>query len=221
MMKYTKEQVVSRMRETGVVPLFSHGDLEVSRDVLGACYRGGLTVFEYTNRQKNSFDIFSNLVEFARDHAGLMLGIGTVMDGETTKRFIDAGAHFIISPIVKPEMGEICAKYGVPWIPGCATITEIVTAFDHGAAIVKIFPGSVLGTKFMSSIRPVIPDAPLMITGGVEPTEESFRSWFDVGATCVGLGSNLFSKDMMEKKDYVALETRVKDVLAIAKRVRK
>ncbi len=220
-MSYSNEQVVTRMRDMGVVPLFSHNDIDVSRKVLETCYKAGLTVFEYTNRQANSFDIFSKLVEFTKDLPGFMLGIGTIMDGVTTRKFIDAGAHFIISPIVKPEMGEVCAKHNVPWIPGCATMTEIVTAFDHGAAIVKIFPGSVVGTKFISSIRPVIPNAPLMITGGVEPTEESFKSWFDVGATCVGLGSNLFSKDIMEKKDYAALEARVKDALAIAKRVRK
>ena len=142
------------------------------------------------------------------------------MDAATTKKFIDAGAHFIISPIVKAEMGEMCAKYDVSWIPGCATVTEIVHAIDHGASIVKIFPGSILGPKFISAIRPIIPDFPLMITGGVEPTEESFRSWFDAGATCVGLGSNLFSKDILANKDYARLEKRVRDALDIAKRMR-
>jgi 2-dehydro-3-deoxyphosphogluconate aldolase/(4S)-4-hydroxy-2-oxoglutarate aldolase len=219
-MKYINEEVVSRMRETGVVPLFSHNDVTVSQNVLEACYKGGLTVFEYTNRQSNSFDIFSKLVESSRNLPGFMLGIGTVMDAETTRKFIDAGAHFIISPIVKKEMGDVCAKHNVPWIPGCHTLTEIVHAVDNGAAIVKIFPGSVLGPRFISSIRPVIPNVPLMITGGVEPTEENFRSWFDAGATCVGLGSNLFSKDIMESKDYARLENRVRDILAIAKRIR-
>lgn len=219
-MKFKKEEVVARMKETGVVPLFSHNDVTVSKHVLEACYNGGLTVFEYTNRQSNSFQIFTELVRFAKDLPGFMLGIGTVMDGETTKRFIDAGAHFIIAPIVKKEMGDVCAKHDVPWIPGCATLTEIVHGMDNGAAIVKIFPGSVLGAKFISSIRPVIPNVPLMITGGVEPNEENFRSWFSAGATCVGLGSNLFSKDIMEKNDYAALTNRVKDILAIAKRVR-
>jgi 2-dehydro-3-deoxyphosphogluconate aldolase / (4S)-4-hydroxy-2-oxoglutarate aldolase len=216
-MSYLKEEVLRRMKETGVVPLFSHNDVEVSKKVLEACYKGGLSVFEYTNRQTNSFEIFKQLVEFSKNLPGFMLGIGTVMDGETTKKFIDAGAHFIISPIVKPEMGAVCAKNNIAWIPGCATLTEIVQGVDHGAAIVKIFPGSILGPKFISSIRPVIPNVPLMITGGVEPTEESFRSWFNAGATCVGLGSNLFSKDVMEAQDYSALEERVRHILALAK----
>jgi 2-dehydro-3-deoxyphosphogluconate aldolase / (4S)-4-hydroxy-2-oxoglutarate aldolase len=220
MMGYTKEEVVSRMKSTGVVPLFSHNDVEVSRRVLEACYNGGLTVFEYTNRQSNSFEIFSQLVKLTKDLAGFMLGIGTVMDGPTTQKFIDAGAHFIISPIIKPEMGEVCAKNNVPWIPGCTTLTEIVQGTDHGAAVVKIFPGSVLGPKFISAIRPVIPHVPLMITGGVEPTEASFRSWFESGATCLGLGSNLFSKDIMEAKDYSRLEKRVRETLTIAQTIR-
>lgn len=220
MKKFTKEEVVQRMKETGVVPLFSHHDISVSKHVLEACYKGGLTVFEYTNRQPNSYEIFTELVDFAKDLPGFMLGIGTVMDGATTLKFIDAGAHFIISPIVKNEMGEVCSRQEVPWIPGCATLTEIVQAMDNGAAIVKIFPGSVLGPKFISSIRPVIPKVPLMITGGVEPNEENFRSWFSAGATCVGLGSNLFSKDIMENNDYERLTKRVREILAIAKQVR-
>jgi 2-dehydro-3-deoxyphosphogluconate aldolase / (4S)-4-hydroxy-2-oxoglutarate aldolase len=220
MMKYTNEQVISRMEDAGVVPLFSHDDISVSKNVLQACYKGGMTVFEYTNRQPNSFEIFCELVEFTQDLPGFMLGIGTVMDGETAIKFIDAGAHFIISPIMVPEMGEVCRKNGIPWIPGCATLTEIALGVRHGAAVVKIFPGSILGPKFVSSIRPVIPHVPLMITGGVEPNAENFKSWFDAGATCVGLGSNLFSKDIMSKNDYPALEKRVRDVLDIVKRLR-
>jgi 2-dehydro-3-deoxyphosphogluconate aldolase / (4S)-4-hydroxy-2-oxoglutarate aldolase len=220
MMKYTNEQVISRMKEARVVPLFSHDDISVSKNVLQACYQGGMTVFEYTNRQPNSFEIFCELVEFTRDLPGFMLGIGTVMDGKTTRKFIDAGAHFIISPIVVPDMGDVCRDHGVPWIPGCATLTEIVLGVKHGAAVVKIFPGSVLGPKFVSSIRPVIPHVPLMITGGVEPNPENFKSWFDAGATCLGLGSNLFSKDIMSTNDYPALEKRVREIMSIAKGLR-
>jgi 2-dehydro-3-deoxyphosphogluconate aldolase / (4S)-4-hydroxy-2-oxoglutarate aldolase len=219
-MAYSKEEVLTRVREAGVVPLFSHNDVEVSCRVLEACYKGGMTVFEYTNRQTNSFEIFSQLVDYAKSLPGFMLGIGTVMDAATTRKFIDAGAHFIISPIVKTEMGEECAKRNIPWIPGCHSLTEIVQGVDHGAAIIKVFPGSVLGPKFISSIRPVIPNVPLMITGGVEPTEESFRSWFDAGATCVGLGSNLFSRDILENKDYARLEKRVRQCLDIVRKLR-
>ena len=219
-MKYTNADVIERMTTSGLVPLFSHNNVEVSREVLKACYDGGVRVFEYTNRQPNSFEIFCDLVEYTKDLPGFMLGIGTVMDGPTTKKFINAGAHFIISPITKVEMADVCREYNVPWIPGATTLTEIVMGMDHGAAIVKIFPGSVLGPKFISSIRPVVPTVPLMITGGVEPNEQNFRSWFEAGATCLGLGGNLFSKDIMDIRNWSGLTARVRDLLEIAKRVR-
>ena len=150
-----------------------------------------------------------------------MLGIGTILDGATTKKFIDAGAHFIISPIVKLEMATVCHGHDVPWIPGCATLTEIVAAKDNGADIIKLFPASVLGPGFVSSIMPVVPGLQLMITGGVEPNEKNLTSWFKAGAACVGMGSQLFTKEILEQKDWALLEQKVTECLSIAKRIRK
>jgi 2-dehydro-3-deoxyphosphogluconate aldolase/(4S)-4-hydroxy-2-oxoglutarate aldolase len=149
-----------------------------------------------------------------------MLGIGTVMDGPTTKKFIEAGAHFIISPILKLEMAEVCRDHNILWMPGCATLTEIVTARENGAQVIKVFPGSVLGPGFVSAIMPVVPDLQLMITGGVEPTEKNLSGWFKAGAMSVGMGSQLFTKDILEKKDWVALEQSVRDILQTIKKVR-
>ena len=150
-----------------------------------------------------------------------MLGIGTILDGATTKKFIDAGAHFIISPVVKLEMATVCHGHDVPWIPGCATLTEIVFAKDNGADIIKLFPASVLGPGFVSSIMPVMPGLQLMITGGVEPNENNLASWFKAGAACVGMGSQLFTKEILEQKDWTLLEQKVAECLSIAKGVRK
>ena len=140
-MAFSKEHIVNVMRETGIVPLFTHDDAVEAQEVVEAAYRGGVRAFEFTNRRANSFEIFSHLVRERKKFPDLTLGIVTVMDGQTAKRFIDAGADFIISPILKTEMAEVCAKYNKPWIPGCATLTEIVTARDHGAAVLKVFPG--------------------------------------------------------------------------------
>jgi 2-dehydro-3-deoxyphosphogluconate aldolase/(4S)-4-hydroxy-2-oxoglutarate aldolase len=137
------------------------------------------------------------------------------MDKETTLKFITAGAHFIISPILNTEMASVCGEYDKLWIPGCATLTEIVTARQHGAEVIKVFPGSVLGPQFVSSIMPVIPTLQLMITGGVEPTEKSLSAWFGAGAMCVGLGSQLFTKELFEKQDWKALESKVRYVLDV------
>ncbi|WP_245970436.1 beta/alpha barrel domain-containing protein [Pseudochryseolinea flava] len=208
------------MRSTKLVPLFTHDDASEALDVIEAAYQGGVRVFEFTNRKKNSFEVFSQVQKQRNRFPELTLGIGTIMDPETTKKFIDVGADFIISPILKPSMGEVCGAHGKHWIPGCATLTEIVTAKEHGAEIIKIFPGSVLGPGFVSSILPVVPDLNLMITGGVEPTEQNLAAWFKAGAMCVGLGSQLFTKDILAKKDWPALKEKVSTALSIIQQLK-
>jgi 2-dehydro-3-deoxyphosphogluconate aldolase / (4S)-4-hydroxy-2-oxoglutarate aldolase len=219
-MTFTNQQIVSKMKELGLVPLFTHDDIEIAKQVIEAAYRGGVRVFEFTNRKKNSFEVFTAALEYCKKFPDLMLGIGTVMDGATTKKFIDAGAHFIISPILKLEMAKVCLDHNILWMPGCATLTEIVTAKENGAKVIKVFPGSVLGPGFVSSIMPVVPDLQLMITGGVEPTEKNLSAWFKAGAMSVGLGSQLFTKEILENKDWASLEKNVSDALQIIKRLR-
>lgn len=220
-MAFSKEDIVNVMHETGVVPLFTHDNARDAQDVVEAAYKGGVRAFEFTNRRANSFEIFSHLMRERKKFPDLMLGIGTVMDGATTKKFIDAGADFIISPIMKPEMAEVCAKHDKPWIPGCATLTEIVTAKENGAAVIKVFPGSVLGPGFVSAIMPVVPDLKLMITGGVEPREENLTAWFKAGAMCVGMGSQLFTKDILQSRNWSFLSEKVAQILELAKSIRK
>lgn len=220
MKTFSSSSIHEAMRSSGMVPLFTHDDLTVAKEVVETVYQGGVRVFEFTNRKKNAFDVFVQLLSYFQKYPDLMLGIGTIMDGVTTKKFIDAGAHFIISPILKLEMAEVCHRQDILWIPGCATLTEIVTAKDHGAKMIKVFPGSVLGPGFVSSILPVVPDLQLMITGGVEPNEQNLSSWFTAGASCVGMGSQLFTKEILETKNWSKLQQRVADALAIVKRVR-
>lgn len=218
-MAFSKQQIFDEMKRTGVVPLFTHDNPEEAQQVLQAAYAGGVRVFEFTNRRKNSFEIFQHLLRQRHHFPDLMLGIGTIMDGDTTKKFIDAGADFIISPIMKPEMAEVCHRYDKLWMPGCATLTEIVTAKDHGAVVIKVFPGSVLGPGFVSSIMPVVPDLNLMITGGVEPNEQNLSAWFKAGAMCVGMGSQLFTKEILQQRNWSLLEQKVSDALSIVKKI--
>ena len=192
----------------------------MAANAIEAAYRGGVRVFEFTNRRKNSFEVFVKLQEACKKYPDLMLGIGTVMDAETTKKFIEAGAHFIISPILRPAMAEVCREHATPWIPGCMTLTEIVTAKEHGAAVIKVFPGSVVGPGFVSSIMPVVPGLQLMITGGVEPTESSLSAWFGAGAMCVGMGSQLVTKEILESRNWDLLQQRIGEAITIIKRVK-
>ena len=220
-MRFSKQQIIDGMKGAGIVPLFTHDNPEDAQQVLEASYRGGIRVFEFTNRRINSFEVFVHLLNVSKIYPDLMLGIGTIMDGSTTKKFIEAGADFIISPILKVEMAKVCHENDVPWIPGCATLTEIVTAKDNGAEIIKLFPASILGPGFVSSIMPVVPGLQLMITGGVEPTEKSLSSWFKAGAACVGMGSQLFTKEILTQKNWPLLQQKVAECLRIAKSVRK
>jgi len=220
-MNFSSQQIIEAIKKTGVVPLFTHDNPDDAQQVIEAAYRGGIRVFEFTNRRSNSYEVFKHLVTIKKKYNDLMLGIGTIMDAATTQKFIDVGADFIISPILKLEMAPVCARHQKPWIPGCATLTEIVTAKENGAEIIKVFPGSVLGPGFISSIMPVVPSLQLMITGGVEPNEKNLAAWFKAGATCVGMGSQLFSKEILEKKDWALLEQRVVECLDIANRARK
>jgi 2-dehydro-3-deoxyphosphogluconate aldolase/(4S)-4-hydroxy-2-oxoglutarate aldolase len=221
MRTFPSQSIIEAVRNSGLVPLFTHDDVDIAKDVVEAAYKGGVRVFEFTNRRKNAFDVFVEVMKYTEKFPDLMLGIGTIMDAATTKKFIDAGAHFIISPILKLEMADYCLKNDRPWMPGCATLTEIVTAKENGAKIIKVFPGSVLGPTFVSSIMPVVPDLQLMITGGVEPTEQNLSAWFKAGAMSVGMGSQLFTKEILETKNWVQLQQRVADSIAIIKRVRK
>ena len=221
MKTFSSNSIQEAMRTSGLVPLFTHDDAAIAKEVVEAAYRGGVRVFEFTNRRKNAFDVFVEILRYGEKFPDLMLGIGTILDAATTKKFIDAGAHFIISPILKLEMAEYCLQHDRPWIPGCATLTEIVTAKEHGAKVIKVFPGSVLGPGFVSSVLPVIPDLQLMITGGVEPTEASLSAWFKAGAMCVGMGSQLFTKEILETKNWSLLQQRIEEALTIIKKVKK
>jgi 2-dehydro-3-deoxyphosphogluconate aldolase / (4S)-4-hydroxy-2-oxoglutarate aldolase len=219
--RFSRQQVVSGMKEGRIVPLFTHDNPKDAQEVLEAAYDGGIRVFEFTNRRENSFEVFKHLLSVSKKYSDLMLGIGTILDGPMTKKFIDAGADFIISPIMKLEMAKVCRDHDISWIPGCATLTEIVTAKDNDAEIIKLFPGSVLGPGFVSSIMPVVPGLQLMITGGVEPNEKSISSWFKAGATCLGMGSQLFTKEILEQKNWVLLKQRIQEALSLAREAKK
>lgn len=208
------------MQSTGLIPVFNHIDIEVAKGVLDACYKGGVRVFEFTNRSANALEIFEQLRKYAEQFEGLSLGIGTVFTAHKTREFLDLGAEFIVSPAMIPEMGNYCQENDVLWIPGCGSITEIYNAKQLGAKLVKIFPGNVLGAGFVKSAKAVFPEIEIMPTGGVAPTEENLRSWFDAGAICVGMGSKLISKKIFANNDFATLEKQVSKTMDTINQIR-
>ena len=178
-----------------VLPVYYHDDAQTCIDVVNACYQGGIRVFEFVNRGANALDNFKQLLDYRQKHLPeLLLGIGTIKDAVTAAAYIAAGADFIVSPVVKPEIAEVTLKQDILWIPGCMTPTELSSAEDLGAPLVKLFPGDTLGAGFLKAIKPLFPAMRFMPTGGVNPTQESIEGWFGAGVSAVGLGSKLFAK---------------------------
>jgi 2-dehydro-3-deoxyphosphogluconate aldolase/(4S)-4-hydroxy-2-oxoglutarate aldolase len=208
--------VYSRIEETPIVPLFFNADLTVAQHVLKACYDGGIRVFEFTNRGAEAPTIFSKLIDYCeKECPDLVLGIGTIFDAKQATEFIEMGADFMLQPFTTPEVGEVCAKHDIPWMPGTMTLTEIRNAEILGAKYVKIFPGNVVGPGFVKAIKGPMPKTKIMVTGGVEPNRESLSSWFGAGAAAVGMGSQLFPADLIAKKDYQAISNTISDLIKI------
>ena len=216
-----QETTLILINETGLLPLFYNADFDIVREVVTASYRGGARAFEFTNRGANAFEVFVQLIEYAKENLhGMALGIGTVYDGETAQKYIDAGADFVVAPFTNPEVGKVCAAAGVPWLPGTATLTEIFNALQHGAKVVKLFPGEVVGSAFVKAAKGPMPHVKIVVTGGVQPTKQSIDEWFGAGVYGVGMGSNLFPKSVISEGNYTWIEEKVAESIALIKEFR-
>jgi len=219
MARFTRIDVILKIRESGIVPIFYHKDPEVCINVIKACFEGGVKVFEFTNRGDFAHELFSELNKWAeKEVPGLVMGAGSIVDAGTTSLYIQLGANFIVSPVLNPDMAKVCNRRKVLWSPGCGSLSEINYAEELGAEIVKIFPGSsVGGPDFVKSVKGPCPWTSIMPTGGVEPTVENLKEWFEAGAACVGIGSNLITKELIREKDWQGLANRVASALKIVR----
>ncbi len=210
------------MAETGMVPVFYHADLEVAKQVVKACYEGGVRAFEFTNRGDFAHEIFGELNKWAaKECPEMVLGIGSIVDPGTASLFLQLGASFVVGPLLNPDIFKVCNRRQVAYIPGCGSVSEIGYAQELGAEVVKVFPaGNVGGPSFVKNVKAPMPWTNIMVTGGVEPTEENLTKWFDAGVTCVGMGSNLFPKDVLAAKDWSKITQMCKDALAIIERAK-
>lgn len=221
MAKYSRIEVAAVMEETGMVPLFYHPDIELGKKVLKACYDGGARLIEFTARGDFAFEVFLELNKFAlKDLPGMMMGVGSITDAAAASMFMQMGANFIVTPTLREDIAIVCNRRKVLWSPGCGTLTEINRAEELGCEIIKLFPGDTYGPGFVKAIKGPQPWTSIMPTGGVSTEEENLKGWFGAGVTCVGMGSQLISKDILANKDYSGLEVRVKDTLALIKRLR-
>lgn len=217
MSRFSKDIVFRKMESNRVLPLFNYADLEVCKSVMRACYNAGVRVFELTNRDDVAYNVFKQLVPFVeKELPELSLGAGTILDAETTQKFIDAGADFIIAPNLEPLVGEICMKNNVPWIPGCFTPSEMKTAYDLGAEVIKLFPAGSVCPSYVKHIKGPLPFLKIVVTGGVELDEVSFGKWIEAGVFAVGVGSQLFSEKNIKTANYAGIENQISHIIQFA-----
>ncbi|WOD42883.1 bifunctional 4-hydroxy-2-oxoglutarate aldolase/2-dehydro-3-deoxy-phosphogluconate aldolase [Hwangdonia lutea] len=222
MAQFSRYEVAQAMKETGMIPLFFHNDLELSKGILKACYDGGARLMEFTARGDFAHEVFGELTKYAiKELPGMIMGVGSVTDAAAASLYMALGANFIVTPVLREDIALVCNRRKVLWSPGCGSLTEIARAEELGCEIVKLFPGDLYGPKFVKGIKGPQPWTSIMPTGGVSPTEENLKGWFDAGVTCVGMGSQLISKDIITNEDYKKLEQDVKNALDIIKSLKK
>lgn len=222
MAQFTRIEVASAMKETGMVPLFFSGDLELSKKVLKACYDGGARLMEFTARGDFAHEVFGELTKYAvANLPGMIMGVGSVTDGAAASLYMQLGANFIVTPVLREDIAVVCNRRKVLWSPGCGSLTEISRAEELGCEIVKLFPGSTYGPGFVKAIRGPQPWTSIMPTGGVNTSEENLNGWFDAGVTCVGMGSQLISKEVLASQDFVSLKHTVAKTLALIQKLKK
>ena len=222
MARFNKMQVLDAIVSTGMVPVYYNKDVEIAKQVVKACYEGGVRAFEFTNRGDFAHEVFAELIKFAtKECPELVLGVGSIVDAGTASLYLQLGANFVVGPLFNPEIAKVCNRRLVPYTPGCGSVSEIGFAQEVGCALCKIFPaGNVGGPSFVKNIKAPMPWSMIMATGAVEPTEENLSAWFKAGVTCVGMGSKLFPKEMIAAGNWEAISTLCRDALATIKKYR-
>ena len=215
MAKFDKIAVLKKMGETGMVPVLYHHDIEIAKQVVKACYNGGVRAFEFTNRGDFAHEVFGELVKWAdKECPELALGVGTIVDPATASLYIQLGANFVVGPLFNPDIAPVCNRRLIPYCPGCGTVSEIGKAQELGCDLVKLFPGDILGPKMIKGLMGPCPWSKIMVTGGVVPTRDNLAEWFKAGAYCVGMGSKLFPKETIVSEDWTYITTLCKDCLS-------
>lgn len=213
-MAFEPQKIYKTLISAPIVPVFYHSDAALTCQIIKACYEGGIRAFEFTNRGDGAKEVFKVLREYiSTNYPEMALGIGTIFNATQAEEFIAAGADFLVQPATTAEVAEICQKHNIAWMPGAMTILEVYNATQLGADIVKIFPGNVVGSGFVKSLKGPLPHVKVMVTGGVEPTPESLKEWFGAGVSAVGIGSQLFPKAVVESRNFEEITLKIRTLI--------
>ena len=222
MAQFTRLEVVQVMNQTGLVPLFYHHDIDICKQIVKACYDGGARLLEFTARGDFAYEIFGALNRYVvNELPEMILGVGSVTDAGAASLYMQMGANFIVTPVFRKDIAEVCNRRKVLWSPGCGSLTEIAVAEEMGCEIVKLFPGEIYGPEFVKGVKGPQPWTSIMPTGGVSPTEESLTSWFKAGVTCVGMGSKLIAKQPDGTFNYQQIENLTRNCVQIIQKWKK
>lgn len=222
MARFNKVQVIQAMHDTGMVPVFYNSDPEICKQVISACYKGGVRVFEFTNRGDFAHEIFGELAKWATAACPeMILGAGTVIDAPTAALYMQLGANFIVGPNFNAEIATVCNRRLVPYSPGCGSVSEISNAQAAGCDVTKVFPaGNVGGPSFVKNVMAPLRWSNIMVTGAVSPEEDNLTAWIKSGVLCVGMGSKLFPKDVIAQGNWQAITDKCVEALGYIAKAR-
>ncbi len=214
-MAFEPQKVYQTLATAPIVPVFYHPDADLTCQIIKACYEGGIRAFEFTNRGDKAKEVFKVLRQYiSTNYPEMALGIGTIFNGQQAEEFIAAGADFLVQPVTSPDVADVCKAHNIAWMPGAMTISEVYNAKVLGAEIVKIFPGNVVGSGFVKALKGPMPTTKVMVTGGVEPTPESLKEWFGAGVSAVGIGSQLFPKNVVEAGNFDEITQKINALIS-------
>jgi 2-dehydro-3-deoxyphosphogluconate aldolase/(4S)-4-hydroxy-2-oxoglutarate aldolase len=213
----TRLEIVKKIIDSGAVAVIRMEDSQKLMKVAHALLEGGISSLEITMTTPNALKVIEEAARVLP--ADVLIGVGSVLDAETARLAINAGAKYVVSPIFKPEIIHTAHRYGLPAMPGCFTPTEILVAHEQGADIVKVFPADVVGMPFFKAIKAPMPHLNLMPTGGVSLTNAG--EWIKAGACAVGVGSALLDKKAIADGNWAKLTENAKilreNIIASAK----
>jgi len=220
MARFSRIAVMQTMERTGLVPLFFNADIQVAKDLVTACYKGGARLLEFTHRGDFAHEVFGELNHYCIENLPeMILGVGSITDAASASLYMNMGANFIVTPVLREDIAIVCNRKKVMWSPGCGSLTEICRAEELGCELVKLFPGGTYGPSFVKGVKAPQPWTSIMPTGGV--SLDNLDQWFKAGVSCVGMGSKLFTKEVMVDKNYALLTVNVEKALSMIQEIRK
>lgn len=214
-----KINIYQKIKENFVIPIFSSNDYQEAEMVFESVIEGGSGIIEMTHREEKSYSVFEKMNEIFSEK--IIMGAGSIIDVPTASLYLNSGAKFIVGPNYNSEIMKLCNRLNVLYIPGCATLNEILKAYEEGAVVVKLFPaGEMGGVKFLKNIKGPCSWVECIPTGGVKPDKDSLKEWMEAGAVAVGMGSKLLKKEYIKNGDKEGIKKSIKEVMETIKELK-